>query len=36
LTLTASASRRVGYGPVEQGTLTHRSAWKLTLVRVQR
>jgi hypothetical protein len=36
LTLAASASRRVGYGPVEQGTLTHRSAWKLTLVRVQR
>jgi hypothetical protein len=34
LTLTASASRRVGYGPVEQGTLRHRSAWKLTLVRV--
>jgi hypothetical protein len=36
LTLTASASRRVGYGPVEQGTLKHRSAWKLTLVRVHR
>jgi hypothetical protein len=35
LTLTGSASRRVGYGPVEQGTLKHRSAWKLTLVRVQ-
>ncbi len=34
MTLTGSASRRVGYGPVEQGTLKHRSAWKLTLVRV--
>jgi hypothetical protein len=34
ITLTASASRRIDYGPVEQGTLTHRSAWKLTLVRV--
>jgi hypothetical protein len=34
ITLTASASRRVGYGPVEQGTLRHRSAWKLTLLRV--
>jgi hypothetical protein len=34
ITLTASASRRIDYGPVEQGTLQHRSAWKLTLVRV--
>ena len=33
-TLTASASRRVDYGPLEQGTLKHRSAWKLRLVRV--
>jgi hypothetical protein len=36
ITLTASASRRVHYGPLEQGTLKHRSAWKLTLVRVHR
>jgi hypothetical protein len=35
ITLTASASRRVRYGPVEQGTLAHRSAWKLTFERVR-
>ncbi|MFL5982081.1 MAG: hypothetical protein ACJ74D_00280 [Gaiellaceae bacterium] len=32
--LTASKSRRIRYGPIEAGTLTHRSAWTLTLERV--
>jgi hypothetical protein len=36
ITLTASASRRVKYGPLEQGTLRQRTFWRLTLVRVQR
>jgi hypothetical protein len=35
ITLTASASRRIDYAPVEQGTLQHRAVWKLTLSRVQ-
>ena len=35
LTLTASASRRIGFGPAEQGTLQQRSRWKLTFDRVQ-
>jgi hypothetical protein len=35
ITLTASASRRLNFGPVEQGTLRQRSAWRLTLERVQ-
>jgi hypothetical protein len=35
ITLTATASRTVTYGPVERGTLQHRSAWRLTLQRVQ-
>jgi len=35
ITLTASASRRVVYGPVERGTLEHRSAWKVTFERVR-
>ena len=34
ITLTASKTRRVTYGPLEAGMLTHRSAWKLTLERV--
>lgn len=34
ITLTASKTRSVRYGPLESGTLTHRSAWKLTLERV--
>jgi hypothetical protein len=36
LTLTASASRRISFGPAEQGTLQQRSKWKLTFDRVQR
>jgi hypothetical protein len=36
ITLTASASRRKGYGDPEAGTLQQRSSWKLTFVRVQR
>ena len=36
ITLTASASRRKGYGDPEAGTLQQRSSWKLRLVRVQR
>jgi hypothetical protein len=35
LTLTASATRRVGFGPREEGTLVQRSRWRLTFVRVQ-
>ena len=35
ITLTATASRRTRYGPVEQGTLTQRSSWKITLERIQ-
>jgi hypothetical protein len=35
ITLTASKSGIVNYGPLEQGRLRHRSAWKLTLERVQ-
>jgi hypothetical protein len=34
ITLTASKTRRVRFGSLEAGTLTHRSAWKLTLERV--
>jgi hypothetical protein len=34
ITLTASASRRKNYGPVEAGTLQQRSAWRVTLVRL--
>jgi hypothetical protein len=33
LTLTASASQTVTFGPLEQGTLKHRSVWKITLRR---
>ena len=35
ITLTASASRRVKFGPLEQGTLQQRTSWRLTLVRVR-
>jgi hypothetical protein len=35
ITLTASKSGTVNYGPLEQGRLRHGSAWKLTLERVQ-
>jgi hypothetical protein len=35
LTVTASVSRRVGFGPVERGTLLQRSTWKVTFDRVQ-
>jgi hypothetical protein len=34
LTLTASKTRTVDYGPIESGRLDHRSAWKITLERV--
>jgi hypothetical protein len=34
ITLTATATRRKTYGPVEQGTLEQRSAWRVTLVRL--
>jgi hypothetical protein len=34
ITLTASASRRIKYGPLEQGTLQQRSLWRMTLQRV--
>ena len=34
ITLTATRLRRVRYGPLEAGNLTHRSAWKVTLQRV--
>jgi hypothetical protein len=34
ITLTASASRRKNYGPVEDGTLRQRAAWRVTLVRL--
>lgn len=34
ITLTASASRHVKFGPLEQGTLQQRTSWRLTLVRV--
>ena len=34
ITLTASKTRRVRFGSLEAGTLTHRSARKLTLERV--
>lgn len=34
ITLTASKMWRVRFGSLEAGTLTHRSAWKLTLERV--
>ena len=34
ITLTATASRTVTYGPEASGTLEHRSAWKVTLQRV--
>jgi len=35
ITLTASASRRFKYGPLEQGTLQQRTFWRVTLVRVR-
>ena len=35
ITLTATASRNTRYGPVEQGTLTQRSSWRITLERIQ-
>jgi hypothetical protein len=35
ITLTATASRKTRYGPVEQGTLTERSSWKIKLERIQ-
>ena len=35
ITLTANASRKTRYGPVEQGMLTERSSWKITLERIQ-
>jgi hypothetical protein len=35
ITLTANASRKTRYGPVEQGMLTERSRWKITLERIQ-
>jgi hypothetical protein len=35
ITLTASASRTLNFGPVEQGVLRQRSAWKVMLERVQ-
>ena len=34
ITLTARATRRTNYGPVEQGTLEQRSTWRFTLVRL--
>jgi hypothetical protein len=36
ITLTASATHTLNYGPVERGTLTERSSWKLTLQRLGR
>jgi hypothetical protein len=35
ITLTASASRRVTFGPLEQGTLQQRTSWRLTFVRIR-
>jgi hypothetical protein len=35
ITLTGAASRTLNFGPVERGTLRQRSAWRLTLQRVQ-
>ena len=35
ITLSASASQTVTYGPEAAGTLKHRSAWKVTLQRVR-
>jgi hypothetical protein len=35
ITLTASASRRFRYGPLEQGMLQQRTSWRVTLVRVR-
>jgi hypothetical protein len=35
ITLTASASRRFTFGPLEQGTLLQRTLWRVTLVRVR-
>ena len=34
ITLTATASRRTNYGPVEAGTLQQRARWRVTLTRV--
>lgn len=35
ITLTASKTGTVDYGPLEQGMLKHRSTWRFTLQRVQ-
>jgi hypothetical protein len=35
ITLTASATRRFKYGPLEQGTLQERTFWRVTLLRVR-
>lgn len=35
ITLTASATRRFTYGPLEQGMLQQRTSWRVTLTRVR-